>query len=374
MLRELTEDTYKVALSMLKGATYELLSILRQRDITLKEFFTLSDTKLRDALGVNNPEFFDASLRDLALTAAGKEEQFMERHHIRALFIEDEDYPARLAAASMPPLILYQLGECDLNANESLGIVGTRRITSYGADCEKKIITDLAKGFPDICIVSGLAFGTDAIAHATAIENGCPTVGVVAHGLDTIYPAANRDLARRMIKNGGAIITEYPSGTSAYRGRFLERNRIIAWMTDGSLIIESPVRGGAMSTANHAFSENREVFALPGRISDEMSEGCNLLIRCNKASLVTSAADIIDMLGWKSSQEISLSEVKAIFPELEGYNRIIFETLRSANEPITPDALRSLTGLQIGIILSTLTELEFEGIVIRQPGNRYSAI
>ncbi|MDE6558769.1 MAG: DNA-processing protein DprA [Muribaculaceae bacterium] len=373
MLRKATENTYKVALSMLKGASFDLLSHIRERDIPLREFFSFPALKLKEALGINNnAEFLDASIRDKAITAALKEEVFMERHHIRALFVEDEDYPHRMAATEDPPLMLYMLGECDLNAKKVLGVVGTRKITPYGADCERKIIAELTDYLPEICIVSGLAYGADAIAHTSALEAGCPTVGVVAHGLDTIYPAGHRDLARRIIKNDGAILTEFPSGTPPYRARFLQRNRIVAWITDATLIVESPITGGAMSTANHAFNENRDVMAIPGRVYDEMSEGCNHLIRKNKASLVTSANDIMDLLGWKASQGIRPAEVLALFPEMEGNNKIIYDHLRTMQDPVTPDALRVLTGIPIGLVISSLTELEFEALVVRHPGNRYS--
>ncbi|MDE6811187.1 MAG: DNA-processing protein DprA [Muribaculaceae bacterium] len=372
MLRKVTDNTYKVALSMLKGATFDLLSHIQERDMTLKEFFSFTDKKLRDALHIQNAEFIDASIRDKALKYAIKEEEFTDRHHIHIIFIEDNDYPSRLSAAADPPLVLYMLGDCDLNCNEILGVVGTRKISPYGADCERKIISELTGYIPELCIVSGLAYGTDAIAHSGALEAGCPTVAVVAHGLDTIYPANHRDLARRIIKGGGAIITEYPSGTPPYKGRFLQRNRIVACMTDATLIIESPIKGGAMSTANHAFNENREVMAIPGRINDVMSEGCNHLIRKNKASLVTSADDIMDLLSWKSRNGIRPAEVRALFPELEGNNRIIYDSLRQLQQPVTPDSLRSMTGIAVGMIISALTELEFEGLVMRHPGNRFS--
>lgn len=359
---------------MLKGATFELLSHIRERDLSLKDFFDFSELRLKDALNINNyAPFLDQSVRDVALASAIKEEEFMQQHNIKSLFVEDESYPSRLAGCSEPPLILYMLGDCNLNANEILGVVGSRRITPYGADCERKIITELASHIPEVCIVSGLAFGTDAIAHSAAMENNCPTIGVVAHGLNTIYPAAHRDLARRIIKKGGAILTEYPSGTPPYRPRFLERNRIVAWMTDATLIIESQLKGGAMSTANHAFNEDREVMALPGRTTDEMSEGCNNLIRRNKASLITNANDIMDLLGWESKTSFARTQVGSLFPELSGNNQIIYNALKSASDqPVTPDGLRSLTGLQIGTIISILTELEFEGLVIRHPGNRFS--
>lgn len=372
MLREINENTYKIAFSMLKGASYELLCHIRSNDLSLEEFFSFSEIKLKNALNINSTDFLDASIRDQALQTALKEELFINKHNIKTLFVEDSDYPTRLEACAEPPLLLYVLGDCDLNAEEALAVVGTRNITSHGADSERKIISELAQYLPDVCIVSGLAFGTDAIAHSSALDFGCPTIAVVAHGLDTIYPAANRDLARRIIKNGGAIVSEYPSGTTPYRGRFLERNRIIAWMSDATLIVESKMRGGAMSTANHAFNENRDVFAIPGRLSDEKSEGCNNLIRKNKASLVMSANDIMDQMGWKSKNGIRPAEVRALFPELDGNNKIIFDALRQSDELLTPDALRALTSLPIGIIMSTLTELEFDNLIVRHPGNRFS--
>lgn len=357
---------------MTPGAGSHLLERMDEVGLSLEEFFRLPDPQLVEALRIRGKFQFDAGSREEALIKARREVDFMKRHHIRGLFIRDDEYPQKLAICSGAPLMLYCLGDCDFNSRHSIGVVGTRRLTPNGADAAAKLVRDLSGYFPDLCVWSGLAYGADAVAHQTALEQKRATVAVLAHGLHTIYPAAHRDLAKRIINTGGAVVTEYPSGTTPFRGNFLERNRIVAWSTDATVVVESEVKGGAMSTANYAFHENRDVFAFPGRITDPMSAGCNHLIRINKASLITSAADVIEALGWKPAGIAVSRNNDTLFPELKGDSEIIYSLLVNSPQPMPIDSIHALTGIAVSSVLGSLSEMEFDGMVIRHPGNRFS--
>lgn len=357
---------------MMKGVTLNVYERILQSGLTLRDFFTLDNGELCSALGLSSAAPVDKYSREQALFNARKEEEFMKRHSIRAVFIGDKEYPWRMSHCADAPLLLYVLGDCDLNGKHIMSVVGTRKITPYGSETCKRVVSEMADSFSDLCVVSGLAYGTDSMAHITSLEKGVKTVAVVAHGLNTIYPAANRDLAKRIIQSGGAIISEYPSGTSAYRQHFLARNRIVAWMCDVTLVIESEVKGGAMSTANYAFRENRDVLAIPGRVTDVMSAGCNHLISRNKAGILTEASDILRATNWSPEKVIQTPVVGNLFPEIDGEEKIICDVIRGEKEPISADELHVKTGIQMSRLASLLAEMEFDGILLRYPGNRYS--
>lgn len=362
----------RIAFSFLKEMTPALLLSLEDCGIEEAEFFELDTRELSAGLGCGDKLRFQKLEREEALFRARKELEFISRHDIRPLSILDDDYPWLLKEVPDAPLMLYKLGEADLNGEHIMNIVGTRKPTNYGLDFCGRIVEELGGYFPDLTVVSGLAYGIDAAAHTAALEQSVTTVAVVAHGLDTLYPAANRDLARRIIKAGGAIITEYPMKVAAHRRHFLERNRIVAGMSELTMVAESPIKGGAMSTANMAFSYNREIMALPGRTTDECSAGCNLLIRKEKAHLVTCAADVIELMGWKPLSQHIAPRQRNLFPELEGDNKLIYEVLKFGADSMSVDELHTRTLIGVPALLSALTELEFEGIITRLPGNRYT--
>ena len=342
--------------------------------MTVEDFFSLDMQQLSAALSVSGVPMLDRMVRDEALFKARKESEFMAKHSIEAISLTDDDYPARMQDIDKAPVTLYKLGHADLDSDKVMSIVGTRHATSYGVRYVGTLVEDLASYFPDLQILSGLALGIDSAAHEAALKSGLPTVAVVAHGLNTIYPSQNRDLARRIVAAGGAIISEYPSGTQPYRSRFLERNRIVATMTDAVLVAESADKGGAMSTAAVAHSYGRELIALPGRIGDEMSAGCNRLIRSQKAMMAGSAADLISMLGWQPKSIPQAPKQRDLFPELSGAEKMIYDALRFSREPMPVDALRERTGIPIHELMALLGEMEFEGIIERLPGNRFSSI
>lgn len=364
-----SELTYKLAVSLTPGINAEVVRKMEDLGISPEEFVDLPMSRLSERFGTTVR--FQDMHRQEALFRARKEEEFLARHSIKTFYLTDEDYPFLLREAHDAPVLLYMLGEADLNSPHIMNVVGTRKCSTYGMTFCGKLISDLAAYFSDLTVVSGLAHGIDAAAHEAALQNNICTIAVVAHGLDTIYPAANRDLARRIVKNGGAILSEYPSSTRVYRNNFLQRNRIVAGLCELTFVVESEVKGGAMSTANQAFSYNREIVALPGRWNDMSSSGCNYLIGKEKARIFTGIADLLRLMQWNPIENSSLLVQKPLFPELEGDQAIIYRFLSQKSSPSQIDEIHLGTALPVPVILSALTELEFDGVVNRLPGARY---
>lgn len=363
-----------MAMSFVPGVNAAFVRHMQECGVEPADFFSASRVSLAERLRLNNAACLDKMVRDEALFRARREAEFMERHGIVSFSITDEDYPFRLADIDKAPVAIYRLGSADLNTGKMLSVVGTRHSSAYGTGYVNALIADLAPYFPSLCVVSGLALGIDSAAHTAALNAGLPTVAVVAHGLDTVYPAVNRDLARSIVGHGGAIISEYPSGVKPYRSHFLERNRIVATLTDAVIVAESALKGGAMSTAAVASSYGRELFALPGRLGDEMSAGCNRLIRSQKAMMAGNVADMLAMLGWQPESVHVSTKQRDLFPELSGNDKILYDLLRFSSEPLPLDVVRERTGMPISELMASLSEMEFDGIIERLPGNRFSAI
>lgn len=362
---------YKLALALIPGITARMVVDLAEAGITPRDFFTLGLSELGRVV---NEFIFSDDVRVCALDRAGYELDFIHRHKIRTLFITDEDYPRLVAEADDAPVMLFVLGNANLSATPSISLVGTRRCTSYGVNFCKDFVAGISGLLPEASIISGLAYGIDAAAHNAALDNSLQTVAVVAHGLDMIYPAAHRDLARRIIDAGGAIISEYPCGVKPLQRNFLRRNRIVAALSELTVVAESEVRGGAMSTANLAFSYNREVMAVPGRVTDKSSSGCNALIAREKARIYTSVPETIKLMRWHpvvSGTKAVISRQLNLFPELEGDAALIYNHLRAKATSQSIDELHDATGLAMPVLMSTLAELEFDGILNRLPGSRY---
>ena len=368
---ETSEKLQKIALNFIKGMTPELLKTLHEAGRDYRMLFSEKNPEQVELFSILRID--EANVRE-AMERAKQELDFMERHSIKMLFSLDEDYPRMLYEISNPPITLFYLGDLKLESTHSVSIIGTRRCTQGGIGFCNEFVGEMSEMFPDLSVISGLAYGIDAAAHCAALQANCHTVGIVAHGLDMIYPARHRNLAKEIIAKGGAVLTEYPSCTRPYKGRFLERNRIVACLARAVIVVESGVRGGAMSTANTAFSYSREVFAVPGRITDEVSQGCNLLIQKNKAHLTSGATDFVKETGWHPQTNRTGIVQKELFPELEGDARLIYEYLRNQRTACSTDSIRLATSLSISKILSVLGELEFDGIVVRLPGNRYEAV
>lgn len=364
---------YKMAFTFLKKrVTADFIRFIDENGLTPEEFFTLPTKLLVSKLGIRKDNELDQMVREEAVVKARKEYQQILGHNITPLFFLDSDYPEQLAEIEDPPIVLYKLGEGKLQGEHMIAVVGTRKPTPYGLDFCNRIVEEIGDYFPEAEIVSGLAYGIDACAHMKALEKGLPTVAVVAHGLNMIYPASNRNIAKEIIRQGGAILSEYSFGTQPYKPHFLARNRIVAGLCDATIVVESNIKGGAMSTANYAFMYNREVMALPGRSSDELSSGCNLLIRKNKAHLIECGADLIEATGWQPMNLALNVEQRNLFPELEGDYKTIYEILKYNANPVQIDQLAYQTGLHLSKLMSVLGEMEFDGLIIRHPGNRYS--
>ncbi|GAB4322803.1 MAG: DNA-processing protein DprA [Bacteroidales bacterium] len=308
-------------------------------------------------------------LKGADLSRAEREIRFIEENNIQPLWFLDEDYPQRLKMCDDGPVLLYYKGTADLNARRVLGVVGTRKATHYGREMTRKILEELA-GL-DVLIVSGLAYGIDTYAHREAINNGLPTVGVLGHGFDRIYPAKNRKLAAEM-ENGGGLVTEFLSGTIPDRENFPRRNRIIAGMCDAVLVVESAAKGGALITANIAASYNRDVFAVPGRVHDPYSEGCNFLIKTNKAALVGSGKDICYQMNW-NAPSVKTGKQTRLFRPLSPDEAVLMKLLEGG-KPVSIDELVMKSGFTPSQCASLLLQLEFDGMVSSLPGKVYVAV
>jgi DNA processing protein len=299
-------------------------------------------------------------------TNSEAEIKFIEKYKITPLFITDDNYPKRLLNCYDSPPILFYRGNANLNTSKIVSIVGTRKNSDYGKVFTEKLIEDLKE--QNILIVSGLAFGVDTIAHKAAIKNNLHTVGVLAHGLDRIYPAQNKQLAKDMIECGG-LLTDFMSNTNPDKQNFPKRNRIVAGMCDALLVIESGIKGGSLITAELANGYNKDVFAIPGKTTDKNSEGCNYLIKQNKASLITCADDLMQIMNW-APQEKKQKKQRELFIELTPDEKIIVDILQ-LQEAVQIDELYFKSGLSSSTVASALLMLEMQNVVISLPGKVY---
>ena len=333
-----------------------------------QEFFTLSEATLSARLGLKGRILSDDYRRDI-LRKAQEEIPFVENNHIRPIYFTDEAYPHRLLECDDAPAMLYALGDTDLNAAHVVSIVGTRNATNYGVNFIERLIGKLASGINNLVIVSGLAFGCDIAAHKEALRLGIPTVGVVAHGLDTLYPSEHRGYAANMVRQGGMILTDYTHNTTPHRGNFLARNRIVAGLADCIVVAESAAnRGGALHTAKLGMLYNRDVFALPGRTSDLYSGGCNMLIKSNVAHLIESADDLVAAMNWQQRQEEG--QQPTLFPEFTPQQQAVIDHIRQKGEAQI-NTLTAALGIPVGQLMALLVEMEFNGILLSLPGARY---
>ena len=316
-----------------------------------------------------------ASLKDwsLALARAEQEMTFIEKHHLQVLCHGDSRYPQRLAECADAPIVLYYLGNADLNGPRIINIVGTRHCTAYGQDLVRHFVADLRQLCPQVLIVSGLAYGVDINAHRQALQQGLETVGVLAHGLDELYPPRHRDTAKQMITQGG-LLTEYMSETNADKANFVRRNRIVAGMCDATILVESAAKGGGLITAGIAQDYNRAVFAFPGAVGAPYSEGCNHLIRDNGAALITSAADVVNFMGWQNDAQLQQAKEEGIerscFPDLSEEELLVVNALQATGD-VQQSVLAVKTNIPIGRLTALLFQLEMKGVVRPLAGGNY---
>lgn len=299
-----------------------------------------------------------------------RELKFIKRNKIKVHTYLDESYPHRLKHYNDAPIILYQKGEIDLNPSRTVAIVGTRKATERGKDFCKGLVKELKEY--DVVVNSGLAYGIDYTAHQESVKSKVPTIGVLAHGLDRVYPATHKGLATKMLENGG-LVTEYQSETNPDRQNFPSRNRIIAGMSDAIIVVETKITGGSMITAQFANNYNKDVFAVPGRLGDEYSKGCNHLIKTHKAALIESAKDIGYIMRWDKKDENTAQVQRQIFVDLTPEESQIVNLLRTKDN-IGTDKLSFDLQKSTSQIAVLMLKLEFKGVVKSLPGSRFALV
>ena len=319
-------------------------------------------------------------LRELLCNAslverAEKEMEFIEAKGLKVVCWGTDAYPYRLAECADAPLVMYSLGNINLNAHRVVSIVGTRHASEYGKDLCAAFVADLARFAPDTLIVSGLAYGIDICAHRAALNAGLPTVGVLAHGLDRIYPGVHRATAKSMLDNGG-LLTEFMSGTDPLRPYFVQRNRIVAGLADATVVVESASKGGSLITASLALGYDRDCFAFPGRVGDQYSQGCNELVSRNRAALITSAYDFVEAMNWETATAKKSADKlqRELFPELTAEESAVVAALRSCDEGKQVNQLVIELDTPINKLLSLLFEMEMKGLVKAVAGGRYRVV
>ena len=311
-----------------------------------------------------------------AFRRAEQELTFAQKNGIDAICIGDRRYPSRLRECPDAPLVLFFKGNTNLNALRIVSLVGTRNATDYGRQLCNDFIRDLKTLCPEVLIVSGLAYGIDIAAHRAALEHQLPTVGVLAHGLDRIYPAVHRKTAIEMLEQGG-LLTEYMTGTNPDRQNFVQRNRIVAGMADATIVVESAGKGGALITAGLATDYHRDCFAFPGRVGDPFSLGCNALVRDNKAALILSAEDFVKAMSWDLSlthKQTPQAIQRQLFLDLSPEEEALVAALRPHRDGLQINLLVVEADIPINRASALLFELEMKGVVKALAGGVYKVV
>lgn len=364
------ELIYKLAFASLRGINRLMAGELLSRVGSEEQFFRASEGALSAMMGGAN-RLFARDYRDALLEKAKAEADFVVSSGIRTVYYRDSGYPERLAHCDDAPLMLYTLGNVDLNAGHWMSVVGTRHATPYGLGFVDKLISTIAETVSQpVTIVSGLAFGIDIAAHKAAMKYGLSTVGVLAHGLNTIYPAQHRSVAADMVRSDGMLVTEYMSSAPIHKGNFVARNRIVAGLCDCLVVAESAGKGGALITATLASDYCRDVFALPGRVSDRFSEGCNRLIASNVASLVQDPMQVIEAMGWPTKESDITPKQQTLFEDLSEDERAVLDYLTERGEAMVNQMSVNLN-INVGKLMSLLINMEFKGLVMNFPGGKY---
>ena len=367
------EIFYTMALTRLTNFNYQQALEL-YRMVGSAQLLYECRSHIGDVIGESSPRLVEALKNwDDAMKRAETELMYMEEHSIRALTLTDYDYPQRLTECQDAPIILYYKGNADLNQAKIVSIVGTRQCTPYGQDLIHRFIADLRQACPQVLIVSGLAYGVDIHAHREALANGYDTVGVLAHGLDQIYPYRHRETADEMLRHGG-LLTEFMTLTNADKPNFVRRNRIVAGMADATVLVESAAKGGGLITCEIAQSYNRGVFAFPGNVNAEYSKGCNNLIRDNGAALISNAGDFLRAMNWQDEmlrQQALIDGIELnLFPDLSPDEQKVVSLLQETNDLLL-NVLSVKTGLPIGQLTALLFQLEMKGVVKPLAGGMY---
>lgn len=335
-----------------------------------KDFFDLPPGKISKIPRVNKKLSEIRKDKDQYIREASEIISNCQKKGIRILTFSDQNFPARLKVMDDCPMVLYTKGNISLNPNRTLAIVGTRNATEYGKNITKKIIEDMSPYHATV--ISGMAYGIDIEAHKVALANNLPTFGILGSSVDQIYPALHKNTAEQMIESGSGLISEYPPGTVMHPSNFPKRNRIISGLSDAVIVVEAAQKGGALITAEIAFSYNKEVFAVPGNLLSTFSEGCNNLIRTMKATIYTGPRDLEEALSW-SKDNLTTTNTKNKILDLTKYNeeeKAVLTILLEKKE-LEIDQLAILLNISISSLASALLNLEFEGIIKSLPGKKY---
>ena len=357
---------HEIALTFIKGVGDITVKQLVSYCGSAEEVFKSSKKALEKIPGIGS-KTAESIVSLGAFDRAEEELLFIDKYKIKPLFYLNDDYPIRLKNCVDAPTILYYKGSANLNNQKVVSVVGTRNATAYGRTICEKLIEGL-KGH-NLLVSSGLAYGIDIAAHKIALQAGVETVGVLGHGLDRIYPALHRPVAEKMLSQGG-LLTEFPSQTNPERPNFPKRNRIIAGMADATIVIEAAIRGGALITAEIANSYNRDVFAVPGKLDDEFSEGCNFLIKTNRAHLLSKPEDVEYIMGWFMNHKNIIKSQPKLFPDLSPEEQKIVNIIKD-HTTIGIDDLQAMLEMPQSKLAMLLLNLEMQSIIISLPGKVY---
>ncbi len=329
---------------------------------------------IRDVLPDASPKLVQSLQQlDEPLHRAEIELQWDLENGVMPLCMNDENYPQRLRQCDDAPLMLFYKGNINLNQRRVICVVGTRRNTVYGEDLIRRFMRELRQLCPQLLVISGLAYGIDIIAHRQALQNGYPTVGVLAHGIDYLYPARHKQTADEMVKKGG-LLTEFLTQTNADKVNFVRRNRIVAGISDACVVVESAAHGGGLITASLARTYNREVFAFPGNVGSQYSEGCNNLIRDNVAGLISNADDFVKSMNWDDDVKLQRAQQvgieRQLFPDLSTEERQVVSALKKHND-LQINMLSVQADIPIAHLTAILFSLEMKGVLKALPGGMY---
>lgn len=361
----------RVAITMAPRLNNALFAPLFQQCGGISSFFEETGRNIEALFRRNNLMNIQPE-RSRWLQMAEQELEIMEKHHIQACGIEDSNYPRLLKHCEDAPLVLFYKGTLEDSDTKNIAIVGTRKATEVGKKRVDTLLQELAQMGYRPNIISGLAYGIDIAAHTACVHYGLKAQAVLGHGLHMIYPASHKNMAEKILDQGGTLISEFPTCAQVLPTNFLQRNRIVAGMSEAILVAESPIKGGAMSTARQALSYSREVMAIPGRPEDTTFAGCNLLIKQNIATLVENVKDLLRILNWSPLPTGPYQMSLDLFPESDDETRLI-ETLTKAGEQ-NIDQLHQLTRIPVHDLSVLLLKLELEGHVMQLPGNCYTLI
>jgi DNA processing protein len=365
------ELAYQVGLTLIEGIGDVHAKSLLAYCGSAKEVFSQKKAHLLKIPGIG--EYLARSIVNstTVLQRAEQEVKFIQKCKITPLFFNDDNYPVRLKYCADSPIMLYYKGNADLNKEKIIGIVGTRKPSEYGKEKTIELVKELKS--TNAIIISGLAYGVDIWAHKTALDEGLETVGVLAHGLDRIYPQLHDKIAKKMINCGG-LLTDFMSETNPDAVNFPKRNRIVAGLCDALVVVESKRQGGSLITATIANSYNKDVFALPGRSGDPLAEGCNGLIKQNKASLIENAADLLYAMQWEEkNKKVSGAKQTTLLLNLSEEEKIVLKAF-DHKEQLQIDELSHVTQMPISKIASVLLQMEFSNIIKSKPGKMYARV